>query len=245
MHSHEHRAAYEGGFHNYGRPLGIMMLNTRFARPPGDVGNARSFDYPVIFEVVEEASAAKVVRDQDPALLEPFIEAGHNLVDRGAVAITTSCGFLLNFQDELATELDTVPVFTSSLLQIPLIDLMIGDGQKIGVLTADENAFEQLNHEILDAYRDELVVEGVAGSEPFQATIIEGRTDTLDYTAVRDDVVDAANRIVETEEIGAIVFECTNLRPYIRPVQETTGLPVFDYLTLAELTWTGSHGAFF
>lgn len=236
---------YEGGYHTYGAGVGVMMLDTTFPRPPGDVGNARSYDYPVFFEVVPDASPTRVVREQDPALLEPFVDAANTLVARGAVAITTSCGFLLPFQDELTARIDDVPVFTSSLLQIPLVETMIGADRKIGILSADERQLDRIDHPVITDNRDRLVFEGVADHDPFQETIIEMSAKTLDIDAVAEGVVDAARRLTDADDIGAIVFECTNLRPYVERVQEETGLPVFDYLTLADMAWRAASGTRF
>ena len=98
--------------------LGVLMLDTRFPRAIGDVGNPKSFAMPVRHRVVAGASPQRVVGEGDPALLQPFIDAARQLVDDGARAITTSCGFLVLFQQALQTALP-VPVWTSSLLKLP------------------------------------------------------------------------------------------------------------------------------
>jgi Asp/Glu/hydantoin racemase len=236
---------YDGGYHTYGSGLGVMMLDTRFPRPSGDVGNARTYDYPVFYEVVEGADPVRVVRDQDPELLEPFVEAAEHLVDRGAVAITTGCGFLLMFQDELAARIPDVPLYTSSLLQIPLVKSMLAPEQKIGVLSADENSLDRIDHPVLTDNEERLVYEGVADSGAFQNVVIEQTNPTLDLDAVGEDVVAAAERLVEGNNVGAIIFECTNLRPYVEAVQDATGLPVFDYLTLSDMAWRAANGTRF
>src|SRR5213079_770689 len=87
-----------GGRGNYGEAVGILTLDTVFPRIPGDVGNATTFDFPVRFAVVRGASPRRVVHEQDPALLKPFIEAAQELEAAGCRAITTTCGFLALFQ---------------------------------------------------------------------------------------------------------------------------------------------------
>ncbi|HYI07403.1 MAG TPA: hypothetical protein VD858_21125, partial [Reyranella sp.] len=42
-------------------PLGILMLDTRFPRIKGDIGNAQSFDFPVIFRRMEGIGSADAV----------------------------------------------------------------------------------------------------------------------------------------------------------------------------------------
>lgn len=236
---------YSGGYHTYGAGVGVMMLDTRFPRPPGDVGNAQTYDYPVFYEVVDGADPIRVVRDQDPELLDPFVEAAQRLVDRGAVAITTGCGFLLMFQDELSARIPDVPLYTSSLLQIPLVKSMVTPEQKIGILSADENSLDQIDHPVLTENDERLVYEGVADSGAFQDVVIEQTNPELDLDAVGSDVVAAAERLVEGVDVGAIIFECTNLRPYVDDVQDATGLPVYDYLTLSDMAWRAASGTRF
>ena len=42
-----------GGYGNYGMALGILMLDSKFARIPGDVGNATTYDFPVVFKIID------------------------------------------------------------------------------------------------------------------------------------------------------------------------------------------------
>lgn len=117
--------------------IGILMLDTIFPRIPGDVGNPDTFAFPVKYKVVKGASPQKVVVDADPHLLQPFITAAHELVETGANAISTSCGYLAIFHRELVHALD-VPVFTSSLLQVHIVQSIIERDQKVGIITAGE-----------------------------------------------------------------------------------------------------------
>ena len=101
--------------------IGILMLATRFPRPVGDIGNPASFDCPVLTETIAPATPERVVRGDPSALLPLFTEAGHRLVRRGATLVSTSCGFLTRFQDELSGAL-LVPVLTSSLFAAARLD---------------------------------------------------------------------------------------------------------------------------
>src|SRR5688572_32269566 len=103
-----------GGKPVYGAPLGILMLEARFPRIPGDMGNATTWPFPVLYRVVGGASPEKVVLEGARGLLADFVEAAHELVRNGAEAITTNCGFLSLFQSELAAAVNA-PVATSSL----------------------------------------------------------------------------------------------------------------------------------
>src|SRR5436190_14772187 len=110
------------------------MLEARFPRIPGDLGNATTFPYPVLYHVVRGASPERVVLESDPTLLEPFVEGARELERGGVRAITTNCGFLAMFQRELAAAV-SVPVFTSSLLLVPLVSRMLGPDRRVGILT--------------------------------------------------------------------------------------------------------------
>lgn len=222
--------------------LGVLLLDTTFDRLPGDVGNPASYDYPVRFETVSGSEPERVVRagDTDPALVDPFVDAARRLVDRGAVAVVTSCGFLLPYQTTLNDRVG-VPVFTSSLLQLPLIASTLAADRRIGVLSADERSFARLSHPVLSAQADRLVVEGLAESRPFQTVFVEERRERPDAAAVGDDVVAAVERLLD-RDVGALLFECTNLRPFLDRVRDVTDLPVYDYLTLADLAWRAAGG---
>ena len=93
-----------GGYTNYGQNIGILMLDTRFPRIPGDIGNAKTYPgIPIRYRVVRNARADRIMgQDPDPSLLQPFIDAAKELEAEGCRAITTSCGFLAKFQKELA-----------------------------------------------------------------------------------------------------------------------------------------------
>ena len=106
----------KGGKALYGAPLGILMLEARFPRIPGDMGNAATWPFPVLYRVVKGATPERVVLDGAAGLLDDFLAAATELVALGAEAITTNCGFLSLFQAELAAHI-RVPVATSALIQ--------------------------------------------------------------------------------------------------------------------------------
>src|SRR5436190_304262 len=95
-----------GGKAVYGAPLGILMLDARFPRIPGDMGNAETWPFPVLYRVVRGATPERVVLEGARGLLPDFLEAAAELVALGAEAITTNCGFLSLFQRELAAHVD-------------------------------------------------------------------------------------------------------------------------------------------
>ena len=208
--------------------LGIVMLDTRFPRPLGDVGNAASFDFPVRYAVVRGASPQRVVRARSAGLLQPFIDAARVLVADGASAISTSCGFLVLFQRELQAALP-VPVWTSSLLMLPSL-------KRPGVLTVDAAALGA-DHFLAAGADPATPIEGLADGCELQRTLL-GNLPRLDVDAARADVVTAARRLVErAPHVESIVLECTNLPPYADAVRAATGRPVHDIRTFLHQRW--------
>ncbi len=114
------RVIATGGKAIYGAPLGILMLEAKFPRIPGDMGNAATWPFPVLYRVVRGASPERVVLNAAAGLLDDFLAAATELVAYGAEAITTNCGFLSLFQREIAAHV-RVPVATSALLQVPWV----------------------------------------------------------------------------------------------------------------------------
>ena len=195
------------------KTLGVLMLDTRFPRIVGDIGHPATFDHAVRYAVVRGASPRRVVRERDPALLQPFIDAGRSLVAQGVGAIATSCGFLIAFQKDLRAALP-VPVWTSSLL------LLEGLGHA-GVVTVDA-----------DALHVDAPVEGLAAGCAFQRTLLDDGA-TLDERDAREQTVAAAQRLVARHPaLTDIVLECTNMPPYAAAVRAATGRRVHDITTL-------------
>jgi len=208
--------------------LGVLMLDTRFPRVPGDVGNAASWRMPVRYRVVTGASPQRVVGAGDPALLQPFVDAGRVLVAEGARAITTSCGFLVAFQAELQAAL-RVPVWTSALLKLPQL-------VRPGVITVDARSLGASHLRAAGAAED-TPVEGLAPGASLQRTLLEDRAE-LDTAAAEADVVAAARRLVDREpRLRTLVFECTNMPPYADAVRAATGRPVHHLMTLVHERW--------
>jgi hypothetical protein len=205
------------------KTLGVLMLDTRFPRVLGDIGNPATFDFPIRYKTVHGASPQRVVRERDPALLQPFIDAGLALIGEGASALTTSCGFLVLFQQELQAELP-VPVWTSSLL-------LLSELPRAGVVTIDAAS---LGADHLRAAGADVAtpVEGVTAGCAFQQTLLQDLP-TLDTADALLQVVGAAQRLLARHPmLTDIVLECTNMPPYADAVRRATGARVHDITTL-------------
>jgi Asp/Glu/hydantoin racemase len=219
-----------------GEAVGILLLDTAVPFIPGDVANATTYDYPVRFQKVNGFSVARAI-GKDPSVYDTLKKAAEELVGQGVRAVTGDCGFMAFHQQRLADELE-VPVFLSSLLQIPFIAAIIGRSAKVGVLTADSRS---LDDDLLAAVGvsdpGRIVVVGLENCRSFQSFAIK-ETGTLDKVAVEGEVVAAARRLVdEHESVKAILLECSLLPPYAAAVQQAVNLPVFDYITMIDFVF--------
>jgi Asp/Glu/hydantoin racemase len=232
-----------GGQNLYGYSIGILVLDTRFPRIPGDMANATTFPFPVLYHRVPGASPDRVVRHGDRALLPAFLEGARHLEGEGVRAITTNCGFLARFQRELGAAV-TVPVFTSSLMLVPLVHRMLPPGRAVGILTVDAGSLHAA-HLAAAGIPDDLptVIAGLETEKEFSRVLLDDLGE-LDVEAAREEHVAVARRLVEAHpEVGALVLECTNMPPYRADVQRATGLPVFDITTLVRMVHDAvAHG---
>ncbi len=218
--------------------VGILMLKTAFPRPPGDIGNPDTWPFPVRYEVVEPATVARVVNPEPPMdlLLEPFVAAGERLVASGCAAVTTSCGFLSLIQATLAGRLG-VPVLTSSLMQVPMVQASLAPGRRVGVISIDARALSP-RHLAAAGVPEDVPLVGTETGRELTRVIAEDR-DTLDAAAAEADVLAAGDALVaKWPEVGAVVLECTNMAPYARALEGHLGLPVYDIVSL--VSWL--HG---
>ena len=208
--------------------LGLLMLDTRFPRPPGDVGHPDTFAFEVRRQGVPGATPLRAVRGDTAALVRPFADAARSLVEQGAAAISTSCGFLVLLQRELQATVP-VPVWTSALLALPGLP-------RPGVVTADAASLGAAH--LLAAGADAATpVAGLAPGCHLHRTLLHDQP-TLDTAQAEADTVAAAQQLCRQHPgVETIVLECTNLPPYAAAVQRATGRPVHDITTLLRQRW--------
>ncbi|MBL6076775.1 aspartate/glutamate racemase family protein [Belnapia sp. T18] len=220
-----------GGRSIYGAPLGILMLEARFPRIPGDMGNGETWPFPVLFRVVRGATPERVVLQGARGLLPDFIAAAQELVALGAEAITTNCGFLSLFQRELA-EAVGVPVATSSLMQVPWVQAMLPPGQRVGIVTVSRSSLTAA-HLAAAGVPADTPIAGTEGGREFFRVLIAAEKDDLDIDLAEQDILEAGRALVGAHpEVGAIVLECTNMPPYAAALRAAVGRPVYDIYSM-------------
>ncbi len=222
----------------YGESIGILILNANYPCVPGNVGNASSFPFPVRYKVVKEASIERLLKKRDQSLLQPFIDSAIELQEEGVKGITGACGFMALFQREVSEAVE-VPVFLSSLLQIPFIYRTLGRRQKIAIITADSTSLTTDHFAAVGISPDiPVVISGMEEQKEFREAILEEKG-TLDSGKIEKEVVGVARKIVrEHPEVGALLLECSDLPPYAHAIQKEIQLPVFDFFTMIHYVHT-------
>lgn len=209
------------------------MLDTRFPRPPGDIGHPDSLGVPARHAVVPGAWPKAVVGSaaalRASGLARAFVARACEFEQEGARAITTSCGFLVLLQDELQSAVG-IPVVTSSLLHLPRL---LQREPQVGVLTIDAAHLgpEHLLAAGVPAARlGDVVVQGVDPQGEFAGAIL-GNRDTMDVARAQADVVAASLALrARAPRLCSVVLECTNMPPYGPAVRAAGGWRLFSLL---------------
>lgn len=213
-----------------GYSLGILALDVAYPLVPGNVVNAHTYDFPVRVKCVQGATTERIFRN-DRTLLDDFIVAAKELESEGVRAISGACGYFANFQKELAENL-TVPVFTSALLQAPWIRCSLKSNQKIGVICAKgDSVTPQMLEAVGITDSSYLVFKGLEKTPQFGA-LVDCTKFEFRNSVVRQEVVQSAVELVQENNIGAILLECSDLPPYAVDIQRAVHLPVFDYISM-------------
>lgn len=219
-----------GGYNVYGYDLGIIMLETKFPRMIGDIGNAKTWDFPVLYKTVP-VTPDKAVFNLQADDIRPFIEAAKELEKAGVKSITTSCGFLSLFQKEMAQAVH-IPVFTSALMMVSWIDPLING--KVGVLTANSQTLTKKHLEAAHISNIPVVIYGLQDEEVFTSFTVQN-WHSVNTEKCREELISVSTKMIqENPDVKAIVLECTNMPPYTEDIKKATGRPVFDLVNMVK-----------
>ncbi|MCB1416416.1 MAG: aspartate/glutamate racemase family protein [Nitratireductor sp.] len=217
--------------------MGILMLDTAFPRPVGDIGNPDTFDFPARKEIVSGAHPDRIVLEDAAHWLPAFTDAARGLERQGARLITTSCGFLAPFQQAIGAAVN-VPVLTSSLHLYRQIAANLETGRRPGILTISPATLGPAHLEAAGIPAN-AIVGGMPEESHFRRAILQNRT-TLDMEQAGREHVAAALAMREAHsDLGAILLECTNMPPHAMAIAEATGLPVFSLNDGLRAVWHG------
>lgn len=220
-----------GGYNVYGYKLGVLMLETSFPRIVGDIGNAATWNFPVLYKVVKGGTPNKVVLQLTMDDIQPFIDEAQELERQGVKAITTSCGFLALFQRELR-EAVNIPVIASALVMVPWVYSMISEKGKVGILTANSDTLTPRHLEAVGVDKIPHVIYGLQNEEVFTDFTVQN-WDSVDTDKCERELVYMAKKLVdENPDVRALVLECTNMPPYTEAIKKAVGIPVFDLVSM-------------
>ena len=216
--------------------IGIIKLDTKFPRLLGDIGNAKTFPFPVDYEKVEGAIPSRVIKERDSSLLGPFVEAAKALERRGCKAITTTCGFLAIWQKEISSSVK-LPVFTSSLIQIPWAYEIMGRRGRVGVLTADASSLTEEHFKGVGANRIPLITRGMDPQGEFHRVYVGNKQD-INFSKAEEEIVGEASGFVnENPDVSVLILECTNMPVFKKAIRNAVKVPLLDITTLVHFVW--------
>ena len=222
-----------GGKNICGVSIGVLALESYFPKPPGHIKNPSSLPFTACYEILRCISVPDLLYHPTPAMENTILEAARSLEMQGVKAITGSCGFLALYQTVLVNAVQ-IPVFTSSLIQVPLAHQMTG--QKVGVITADSTVLNSHYLKAVGADHVPVAIAGLQDSEEFASVILRNERNDMDLELVVEELLTVVRQLLETNrDIGALVLECTDLPPYAHRLQSEFGLPIFDLTTLASM----------
>lgn len=218
-----------------GHPIGIMLLRVNYPIVPGNVANATTFDFPVRYVKVLGVDSPRLHTFED-SILDDLVAAGEELERDGVRAIICACGYFGYWQKELRDRLN-VPVFTSSLVQLPMIKMSLRKEQKVGVLCAVGDLDERILTRCGVDDPSYVVIKTLENAPEFSGIPLDRHS--MNSAVVRQEVVQAAKELVaENPDIGAILLECSDMPPYADAVQKAVNLPVYDFTTM--INWVHS-----
>jgi len=215
----------EGGHTIFGYRMGVLLLDTVNPRVPGDIGNATTYNFPVLFKVVKGATVGRLIYENDSELLNLFLNAAKDLEKEGVKAVTSSCGFTAIFQNKMAEALN-MQVFMSSLIQVPFVSTMIGKNKKVGIITANKQRLTKNHLRAVNITADiPICIAGMEEKENFANMLLE-KQDPFGYIdKIEMEMVEVAKDLVKkNQDIGAIVLECANTPPYSKAIQKAVNL---------------------
>ncbi len=156
-----------------GFAIGVIAVHLIYPKLPGNVANATTYPFPVLykevfFEIEDLFNGNSEIRAQ-------VIEAAKYLEEQGVRAIIGACGYFAHFQEDVKEAVD-IPVFLSSLCQLPLIKTGISQKKRILVLAASGDNIDDNLLGKVGTDSERLLVTDIGHLESF-AGIRHGKTE--------------------------------------------------------------------
>jgi hypothetical protein len=216
------------------KSMGMMLLEHTPIRLPGAIANPATYDFPMHYKTVPGAWTQNIVGD-DMSIVGSYISTAQALEREGMAALTTNCGFTARFQKHVAGAVK-VPVAMSSLLLVPLMERLLPPGKKLGVVTYDAKALNEVhfNGAGWSAKTSPVAITGIEGSESW--TEMAKPDPKFTVAMLERDVTAAARRLVrENPDVAMLVLECSAFPVAASAVRRELGLPTVDFSTLQRM----------
>lgn len=225
-----------------GWEIGEQVTLAQLEQMPGNICHEATFDFPILYQRVKGAHYETVVKHPSQEVLTNMIAVAQEMEKNGVRAIMGNCGFNAIFQTALADAVK-IPLFSSSLLQVPMVLKMLAKEQKIGILTADKACLTDQHFSSVGIHNlSRICIEGIENTSEF-SKIRKDSNASFNDEKFREEVIEVATNLLKTNpDIGAIVLECTDLPPLAGEMRRLFGLPVFDIVTLAHFIYESLEG---
>ena len=208
-------------------PQGLMQLENL----KGNSTNPASYPFEVDMRHVKGACTETIITHPSKEVMNEMIRIGKEMEKEGVKAIVGSCGFNAIFQEEIANALN-IPVFMSSLLQVPYVANIIGKDKTIAIMTAYGSRLTRKHLECCGITDEKLEILGLENCKEWNS-IFEKEDEPVDMDLVENEIMTTAlDAVKKNPNIKAFVLECTDLPPFGPKIMEATGLPVFSINTL-------------
>jgi len=228
----------------FGVTIGLVQMHVNLAMIPGNMSNATTFDFPILYRRMNAEDVADVMAEVPTKnFADAIVEAAQWLELQGVRAIMGNCGFFGGYQNEVKARIN-VPFFSSSLMMLPMMVHSMSGNKKVGVITANgpqlikTQAVENCGLSLEDK-ENRIVIMGCEAGEEFSSSIM-ANTGIYNPKKVEQEIVAVAKQMVREHDIGAILLECTELSPHASAVQDAARLPVWDYTTLTKWIYSGT-----
>lgn len=223
-----------GAYQGNGHILGILTADASWPQPPGHLGNASTFSYPVHYYKVPGATMVRL-RSGDPTLKEDVVRLVKQMEIDGVRAILSTSSYFGYYQKEAAAAV-RIPVYLSPLQMIPWARVGLRSDQKVGVISFD---IDKISSALLDACNI------TQQDRSNHCVFVDGKQmETLaqfaDYvpfyhrSQLRAEILQLTCTLLDAHpEIGAIVLQETDFSPFAADIQSVAKCPVFDAYTLS------------
>ena len=228
----------------YGVTIGVIQLFANLPMLPGNMGNATTFDFPVLYRSVDAENNFDVMAEEPTKnFADASVEAAQWLELQGVSAIMGNCGFFGGYQNIIKGRIG-VPFYSSSLMMLPMMVHSLAPDKKIGIITANGpqlmkvQAIQNCGLSLEDK-ENRIVVMGLENAPEFDGAV-GNLIGHYNPAKVEQEMVELARQMLqENDDIGSILLECTELSPHAFAVSNEVCMPVWDYTTLTNWIHSG------